>query len=110
MDNITIIAINILKESSRRLDLIFLLLARDIFTPTEWSLLKASNQYINVIKKIIHNKPTSLTVILRISPTSILEYLEKFPPLDRIIRPIDILREEKTDITVSVDKVFLRLI
>jgi hypothetical protein len=48
--------------------------------------------------------------MLRISPTRRLEYLEKFPPRDRIIKPIAILQEEKTDITVSVDKVFLRFI
>ena len=35
IDSITITAIRILNESSNRLDLIFLLFAKDTFTPTE---------------------------------------------------------------------------
>lgn len=42
--------------------------------------------------------------MLRISPTRILEYLLKFPPLDKIARPNATLKEEKTEITVSVDE------
>ena len=42
-------------------------------------------------------------VMLRISPTRMLEYLLKFPPLDKIASPMAMLQEEKTEITVSVE-------
>ena len=110
IDSMTITASKMLKESSMILDFTFLLLARDTFTPTELSLLKKRNQYIREITKIIHSKPISLVVMLRMSPKSNPEYLEKLPPLESISRPIDILNEENTDITVSVDRVLLRFI
>ena len=52
----------------------------------------------------------SLLVILKISPTRRLEYLLKFPPLDKIARPMAIQQEENTDMIVSVDAVLLLLI
>jgi hypothetical protein len=48
--------------------------------------------------------------MLKISPTNNPEYFEKLPPLDNMTRPIAILKEAKTEITVSVDTVFLLLI
>ena len=45
--------------------------------------------------------------MLRTSPTKRLEYLLKFPPFDRIARPIATEQEEKTEIIVSVDTVLL---
>ncbi len=51
--------------------------------------------------------PDFLLVMLRTSPTKRLEYLLKFPPFDRIARPIATEQEEKTEIIVSVDTVLL---
>ena len=45
----------------------------------------------------------SCGVMLKISPTKMLEYLLKFPPLDKIASPRAMLKEENTEITVSVE-------
>ncbi len=48
--------------------------------------------------------------MLKISPTNKLEYLEKLPPFDKITRPRAVLKEENTEMIVSVDTVFLDFI
>ena len=63
-----------------------------------------------VITKIINKETMSFIEILRISPTNKLEYLAKLPPLDKIIRPMATTKDEKADMTVSVDIVLLLLI
>jgi len=45
--------------------------------------------------------------MLRTSPTSMLEYLLKFPPFDNIARPIATEHDENTEIIVSVDAIFM---
>jgi hypothetical protein len=110
IENITIMAITTLKQSSKRLVLIFLLRARDVLIPDAWILLKQRNQKIRVAIKITIKKRISLKPMLKISPTSNPVYFEKLPPRDKITSPIDMLREEKTEITVSVETVFLRFI
>ena len=45
----------------------------------------------------------SCGVMLKISPTKMLEYLLKFPPFDKIASPRAMLQEENTEMTVSVD-------
>ena len=74
------------------------------------SLLKQNPQKTNVITKIPHNLIISFGVILKISPTIKPEYCKNAPFLARIARPTAVPSEENTEITVSVDKVFLRLI
>lgn len=110
IENIIIIAMTTLKQSSIILTLMFLLLARDSFTPTACSLLNPRNQNRSVTRKIITNKPISPALMLNMSPTRRFEYFENSPPWDRIIRPKAMLKEENTEITVSVDTVFLLFI
>ena len=52
----------------------------------------------------------SWVVILKISPTKIAEYLLKFPPAERIARPIATEQDENTEIMVSVDATLRLLI
>ena len=64
-----------------------------------------------MVARNIKNRYTiSLRVILKISPTNRLEYLLKFPPRDKIARPMAIQQEENTEMIVSVDAVLLLLI
>jgi hypothetical protein len=110
IENITIIAITTLKQSSIRFVLIFLLRAREVLIPDAWISLKQRNQKSSVAIKITIKNIISFKPILKISPTSNPVYFEKLPPLDKMTRPMDILREEKTEMTVSVETVFLRFI
>jgi hypothetical protein len=110
MDNITITAIKIQKEASTKSAFMLLLLAREVFRATEFSLLKKKNQYNSVNINTIPNNLISCAEMLNISPSNRLEYLEKFPPFDKNTSPIAMLKEENTEINVSVDSVFLRLI
>ena len=72
-----------------------------------FSQLKQVIQNKTVTIKIITRYQISCFVILKTSPTRRLEYLLKFPPFDRIARPMATEQEEKTEIIVSVDAVLL---
>ena len=109
IDNITINAIKTAKHVSITLILIPLLLANDSLMLIECNLLNNKHQNTNVVIKIINKYIISFGVILNISPTSKLEYCEKLPPLERITSPTAVLRDENTEIIVSVDTVFLPL-
>ena len=68
---------------------------------------EARDHKIKVIANIIIRYTISFLVILKISPTSKLEYLLKFPPFDKMASPIATEHEENTEIIVSVDAVEL---
>ena len=74
------------------------------------NLLNPMHQKVIVTMNINKSSRISFDVILRISPTKRPEYLEKLPPFERITNPRAVLKEENTEITVSVDTVFLLLI
>ena len=104
MDTITINAVSTAKRFSIHAAEICRLPAKVRFKLTARSLLNPNTQNTRVTPKIKIRYNISLGVMLRISPTRILEYLLKFPPLDKIARPNATLKEEKTEITVSVDE------
>ena len=103
MDAITVSAVRTAKRFSIHAAEIWRLPASVRFRLTASSLLKQNSQNTRVTAKIKTRDNISLGVMLRISPTRMLEYLLKFPPLDKIASPMAMLQEEKTEITVSVE-------
>lgn len=104
MDTITINAVSTAKRFSIHATEMPLLDANVLFRLTANSLLNPNSQNKRVIIKIKTRYKISLGVMLKMSPTKILEYLLKFPPLDKIARPRATLKEENTEMTVSVDE------
>lgn len=89
---------------------ICLLFAKLVFKLMACNLLKQKHQTKTVTTNIKNSNNISFGVILSISPTKNEEYLEKFPPLERITSPIAVLKEENTEIIVSFDIRFICLI
>ena len=98
IESMTIRAVRTAKRFSSKAAGIWRLFANVRFRLTARSLLKANSQNRSVMANIRTRYRISSSVMLKISPTRMLEYLLKLPPFDRMASPSAILQEDRKSV------------